>query len=120
MFNFWYSERCTRPIKLSVIIGTCVVVLIASKQLQLSTTLTGFSLALGILLHFIHAWSLRIGQNHPYKKYFQLLFLSIPIVGVLLLSLSLAATDLISFLVLGGAVTGFYTDWFFLGFNRRT
>lgn len=114
MFNFWYSERCTRPIKLSVIIGTCVVILTASQSLQLSTTFTGFSLALGVLLHFIHAWSLQIRQNHPDKKHFQRLFLGIPIVGILLLSLSLAATDLISFLVLWVQLLGFVLIGFFL------
>lgn len=114
MLSFWYSERCTRAIKLTVIIGTCMVILTASKSLQLSTILSVFSLALGMLLHFIRMWSLKIKQHHPDKTSFQRLFLGIPIVGIVLLSLSLNAKDLISFLLLWVQLIGFIGIGFFL------
>lgn len=114
MLNFWYSERCTRPIKLSIIITTCVIILITSKQLQLSPILTGLSLALGILLHFIRMWSIKMKSQHSFKKAFHMLSLGIPILGMLLLILGLPTTDLIVFWALLGQLLGFVLIGFFL------
>ncbi len=41
MLEFWYSERCSRQIKLIAIIATCILIYTASTVAQLDRYLLG-------------------------------------------------------------------------------
>lgn len=80
MLNYWYSERCHRQIKLMVIIATCVMIYLASMQIQLNSVLVMVSIALGLLIHTIRQLRLKLKADHPYARGFQSLSNVIPIV----------------------------------------
>ena len=48
MLNFWYSERCSRQIKLIVCIATCVMIFMAAQVQQLGAIFIGLCLVIGI------------------------------------------------------------------------
>ena len=49
MLEFWYSERCTRQIKLMVIIATCILIYAASTVAQLgSVNVEDWDVLLGV------------------------------------------------------------------------
>lgn len=60
MLHFWYSERCTRPIKLLICIVTVAVTLYFSEMTKLSTSLTLLSLALGVAIHGLYSFLLKL------------------------------------------------------------
>lgn len=67
MLNFWYSDRCTRQIKLFFCISTCILIYIASSKVQLPPLLVVVSLSIGILIHITHNLKSKIhNQNHYY------------------------------------------------------
>ena len=111
MFNFWYSEKCTRQIKLMICIATCVLVLIAAEFSKLSLVLTIICIVCGISLHLIRTLSERIQPSHPYYRGFQILFFTIQILiffGLLdtleyqnLKELIALATQVIGFVAIG-------------------
>ena len=80
MLNFWYSERCTREIKLIVSMSTCLLIYLCSSVKQLSTSLTIASVGLGILLHVLRLTYLKIQADNPYKTGFGLIFVIVPLV----------------------------------------
>lgn len=80
MLNFWYSERCTREIKLMVSISTCVIIYLCSSIQQLSTSLTLASVGLGVLLHLLRHIYLKIQPNNPYKTGFSIVFFIFPLI----------------------------------------
>lgn len=80
MLNFWYSEACSRQFKLIVIIVTCMATYIASTQIQLDVVLSLVSIGLGILIHVMRRFRLKLKANHPYRNGFQSLSNIIPIV----------------------------------------
>ena len=43
MLNFWYSERCSRQIKLIICIATCVMIFMAAQVQQLGAIFIGLS-----------------------------------------------------------------------------
>ena len=43
MLNFWYSERCSRQIKLIVCIATCVMIFMAAQVQQLGAIFIGLN-----------------------------------------------------------------------------
>ena len=111
MFNFWYSEKCTRQIKLIICIATCVLVLIAAEFSKLSLVLTIICIVCGISLHLIRTLSERIQPDHPYYRGFQILFFTTQILiffGLLdtleyqnLKELIALATQVIGFVAIG-------------------
>ena len=60
MLHFWYSERCTRQIKLLICIVTVAVNLYFSEMAKLSTSLTLLSLALGVAIHGLYSFLLKL------------------------------------------------------------
>ena len=85
MFKFWYSERCTRQIKLVLCILVCLMIYIASQQVQLGTVFVGISLTLGMLVHILRHCSLKISPQNPYREGFSRLFSFIPLIGLITL-----------------------------------
>lgn len=64
MLNFWYSERCSREIKLIVSICTCLIIYLASKTQQLSPIFVGISLGVGVSVHLLYKLSLKVKNSH--------------------------------------------------------
>ena len=89
MLQFWYSDRCTRQIKLMVCIATCVMIYLCSTVQQLSAIFTGISLMIGMGIHLFRALSLKIAADHPDKNGFTLLFWVMPFTALMTLMAAL-------------------------------
>ena len=85
MLQFWYSDKCTRQIKLLVSIATCVMIYLCSTVQQLSAMFSGISLMIGMSIHLLRALNLKIAADHPYKNGFTLLFWVIPFTALMTL-----------------------------------
>ena len=85
MLEFWYSERCHRQIKLMVIIVTCIVIYAASTVTQLGPVLVAVSLGIGIVVHLLHHFRLKISKSNPYANGFSALSRVIPIIALITL-----------------------------------
>ncbi|KAB0654754.1 hypothetical protein F7P73_02455 [Acinetobacter bohemicus] len=85
MLQFWYSDKCTRQIKLMVCIATCIMIYLCSTMQQLSAMFIGISLMIGMGIHLLRALSLKIAADHPYKNGFALLFWVIPFTALMTL-----------------------------------
>lgn len=85
MLQFWYSDRCTRQIKLLVCIATCVMIYLCSTMQQLSAMFTAISLMIGMGIHLLRALSLKIAADNPYKNGFTLLFRLMPFTALMTL-----------------------------------
>lgn len=92
MLDFWYSERCTRQIKLIICIAVCAVIYYCSNIQQLSPLFTGLSLAVGLALHFLRIVHLNIANTNRYKAIFQIIFSMLPIIALIALIISLPQT----------------------------
>ena len=89
MLQFWYSDKCTRQIKLMVCIATCVMIYLCSTVQQLSAMFTGISLMIGMGIHLLRALSLKIAADYPYKTGFTLLFWVMPFTALMTLMAAL-------------------------------
>ena len=67
MLEFWYSDQCSRQIKLMVCIATCVMIYLCSTVQQLSAMFTGMSITIGMGIHGLRALSLKLQQIIPIK-----------------------------------------------------
>lgn len=85
MLEFWYSERCSRQIKLIVVIATCILIYAASTVAQLDPVFVGVSLAIGIVVHLLHHFRLKISKSNPYANGFSALSRVIPIIALITL-----------------------------------
>lgn len=89
MLQFWYSDKCTRQIKLMVCIATCVMIYLCSTVQQLSAIFTGSSLMIGMGINLLRALSLKIAADHPDKNGFTLLFWVMPFTALMTLMAAL-------------------------------
>lgn len=87
--DFCYSIRCTRHIKLSICISTCVIIYLCSTVQALSPVFTGMSIAIGMGIHGLSTLSLKITEDNPYKTGFNLLFFVLPLMTFITLILVL-------------------------------
>ena len=85
MLQFWYSDRCTRQIKLMVCITTCVMIYLCSTVQQLSAMFSGISLMIGMGIHLLRALSLKIAEDNAYRNGFTILFRLIPFTALITL-----------------------------------
>lgn len=92
MLDFWYSERCTRQIKLIICIAVCAIIYYCSNIQQLSPLFTGLSLAVGLALHFLRIVHLNIANTNRYKAIFQIIFSMLPIIALIALIIFLPQT----------------------------
>ena len=83
MLEFWYSDKCSRQLKLMVCIATCVIIYLCSTLQQLSPILTGISVVIGMGLHGLRALSLKITADNPYKQGFTILFVIAPLMALI-------------------------------------
>ena len=89
MLQFWYSDKCTRQIKLLVSIATCVMIYLCSTVQQLSAMFSGISLRIGMSIHLLRALNLKIAADNPYKNGFTLLFWVMPFTALMTLMAAL-------------------------------
>ena len=92
MLDFWYSERCTRQIKLIICIAVCAVIYYCSNIQQLSPLFTGLSLAVGLALHFLRIAHLNIANTNHYKSVLNIIFSIFPIIALIALIIFLPQT----------------------------
>ncbi|TCB35710.1 hypothetical protein E0H82_06905 [Acinetobacter sp. ANC 4910] len=67
MLEFWYSERCSREIKLLSSIVVCSAIYFCSSIAQLAPLWVGLSLILGVLIHVLFTQYLKLATSHPYR-----------------------------------------------------
>ena len=71
LLNLWYSDRCTRQIKLMVCIATCAVIFYCTEIQKLPTIFAIISLALGIATHALYQYAHRLKLEHSYAQIFR-------------------------------------------------
>ena len=96
MLNFWYSEHCSRQIKLIVCITTCVMIFMAAQVQQLGAIFIGLSLVIGIATHLLRGVQLKIAQDNPYREGFSRLVVFLPLIALICLLGYLPAQDKIA------------------------
>lgn len=117
MLDFWYSERCTREIKLITSIITCAIIYYSSTFEKLSPVLTICCLAIGMTIHLLRMLSLKIDASNPYSQGFKILFSIIPIAVILFIIMLLpqqnkifTSVQAISFTALGLFIVSIYQN----------
>jgi hypothetical protein len=110
MLEFWYSDKCTRQIKLIVCIATCVMIYLCSTVQQLSPMFTGISIAIGMSLHGLRTLSLKIAADNPYKKGFAILTFVMPLIALITLISMLPAEHRLMLIIqlIGFAAIGLF------------
>lgn len=116
MLHFWYSERCSREIKLIVSISTCLMIYLAAKTQQLSPIFVGISLAMGVSIHFIYKFSLKLKtSNHSLRLKMSCILILVLLIVVLIYALPkmhqmLLAIQSLGFIALGLFMTSIYAE----------
>lgn len=110
MLDFWYSEKCTREIKLIICIITCAIIYYFSNIEQLNTWMVGFSLGIGIFIHVLHHLKLKLNAQNKYSNGLNIIFLSLPIIAILFLIQSIPPINKMILIVqsLGFVGLGFF------------
>ena len=83
MLNFWYSEHCTREIKLIISVSTCVLIFLCSAQQQLEPIFAGLSIGVGVLTHLLY--QLKSTSPQKLKSYLNWIWTVLPILCLCLL-----------------------------------
>ncbi len=111
MLHFWYSERCTRQIKLLICIVTVAVNLYFAEMAKLSTSLTLLSLALGVAIHGLYSLLMKLPQpNSAWSQSFKILPDLTLLMGWIALLLQLPTEQQLaqSVQIIGFSLVGFY------------
>lgn len=110
MLSFWYSEHCTRQIKLIICIMTCAVIYYASGIQKLEPIFVGVALVIGVLTHLIHLYAEKINESNPYKQGLKILNYLVPIfaVSILITKLSIENRIFLSIQVIGFMLLGLF------------
>ncbi len=85
MLDFWYSECCTRGIKLGICIATCVIIYLSSTTEKLPALFVVMSLLLGMIHHFLQQKISRIQADNPYAEGFSIIGFVLPIIALITL-----------------------------------
>lgn len=117
MLDFWYSERCTRHIKMLVCVITCLIIFISSSHAALPAIFVYLSLSIGIALHLLRLYALKPKQSVKIKQMSRIAFYLMPIVLWAVVSLVLPQQHLamlmiqiIAFSALGLFIISIYSD----------
>ncbi|MDQ8935083.1 hypothetical protein [Acinetobacter rudis] len=107
MLDFWYSERCTRQLKLLLCIGVFALLYYCNNLQELPQSLALSSLAIGFLVHFVYKIRLNTSKKHIrlYAKWLYLILMlvwfglitQLPKTNQLLSSIQLAGYSLLGF-----------------------
>lgn len=95
MLDFWYSERCTREIKLIASILTCAIIYYCSSFDKLSPTFTIIALVIGIATHLFRQVYTKLPQFTPMSKFVKVLNTLFPILALAILIYCLPKQNLI-------------------------
>ncbi|MHA3892724.1 hypothetical protein [Acinetobacter sp. GXMZU3951] len=68
MLGFWYSESCSREIKLVSSITVCIGIYLCSSIAALPPVWVGLSLLLGMLSDVLYRQYLKLDPAHTYRK----------------------------------------------------
>lgn len=79
MLDFWYSDRCHRQIKLALCVAVCLMIYYCAKVAELSLTFSLISLGLGVLIHVLRAFKLKLQAQERYNSALDTLFFLLPI-----------------------------------------
>ena len=93
LLNLWYSDRCTRQIKLMVCIATCAVIFYCTEIQKLETVFAVISLALGIATHLLYQYTQKLGKDHTYVQALQWLTSIVPIAVLAIIIFMLPAIN---------------------------
>lgn len=109
MLDFWYSERCTRQVKLMVSIVLCIAIYYCSSIAKLSPLFVGISLAIGIILHVLKQLSLKTPTQTVQFKLLKALIMLLPAFVLASMVWSLPQQNLLYLILqcLGFIVLGF-------------
>lgn len=109
MLDFWYSERCTRQVKLMVSIVLCIAIYYCSSIAKLSPLFVGISLAIGIILHVLKQLSLRIATQTVQFKLLKVLIILLPVLALAIMAWSLPQQNMLYLILqcLGFIALGF-------------
>lgn len=109
MLDFWYSERCTRQVKLMVSIVLCIAIYYCSSIAKLSPLFVGISLAIGIILHVLKQLSLRTATQTVQFKLLKVIITLLPILALAIMTWSLPQQNMLYLILqcLGFIALGF-------------
>ena len=93
LLSLWYSDRCTRQIKLMVCIATCAVIFYCTEIQKLPTIFAILSLALGIATHALYQYTHRLKQEHPYAQTLRRLTSIVPLTVLVIMIFMLPAIN---------------------------
>lgn len=111
MIDFWYSERCSRNIKLMIYVITIGILYYCSSIAKLNTLFSSTALLIGISIHVFRQLQLKfISVDHP-RPALNLLLSRLPLLALIVILLYLPMTDR---LVYSAQVIGFTALGFFL------
>lgn len=79
MLDFWYSDHCHRSIKLTLCVAVCLMIYYCAKVAELSLTFSLISLGLGVLIHVLRAFKLKLQAQERYNNALDTLFFLLPI-----------------------------------------
>lgn len=117
MLDFWYSERCTREIKLITSIATCAIIYYCSTFEKLSPTWTVCCLVLGMAIHVLKIQADKISLQNPYAQGFKILFSALPLAVLILIiyllpnqNIIFTAIQAVGFTALGLFIVSIYQN----------
>jgi len=85
MFNFWYSERCTRTVKLIICIITIVLLSYCSSIEKLETLFSCIALLIGMSSHFLRLLQVKFSQDMQRKYHLNMVLNGLPWLALLIL-----------------------------------
>lgn len=101
MLDFWYSERCTRQIKLMVSIVLCLVIYYCSSIVKLSPVFIGISLAVGMAVHVFAQLSLKTTMQTLQFKILKIFIVLLPVFTLAIMACYLPQQHMIYFIFQG-------------------
>lgn len=110
MLDVWYSEKCTRTVKLIVCLASCFIILICSEKIALPRLYIVLSLLLGMFIHGIRLLLQKFRHNRMTR--FGITFLAL--VYFILLLLLVKSSSSIEWLLQSVQVMGFSIIGFML------
>lgn len=117
MLDFWYSEKCHRQIKLTVCIVLCLIIYYTAQIVELHLVFVGLSLILGICIHVLRQFKIKLIREQRYPKSIDAIFFILPILYWLILMITLPKQHLwalilqaIGFIALGLLVISIYSN----------
>lgn len=110
MLDFWYSERCTRGMKLGICIATCVIIYLSSTVEKLAAPFVIVSLLLGIVVHFLQEKMKRIASDNRYAQGLSIIGFVFPIISLISIMSFLPDTHkwALGFQVIGFSALGLF------------